>query len=635
MPVEDIINNLTGAMDPGRTGFMISDVRKSAERAADEGVDFSMLFLGLSFFIIISCIVLFSLAVTVFFDSRKKQITVFYNLGFKNRFIKKMLFTEVTSLSVIGAIPGVFLGYLVNILIIKALNSVWTGAVQTDTLSAGFSILPLVYGFLAAVLISMVLVIIKTRSFLSNLARPETGELITHSSKSNMLFLLFSILASIIILISAQVIKDFSTPLFFAAGSLLFVAMVSLLRYYYIRKAKDSNDISGLKNSFSKQFYFFNPSHAVTPVIFIAAGIFAVIITGANRQFISDKMLLPSGGTGGYLLWAESAVPVKEDLNGPGGRTEFGLDEEELKDLVFVQSARLSGDDASCLNLNHVSSPPILAVDPFALIAKGSFSFATKIRNNQDVNPWSLLDTSSGSNTIYGIADQTVLQWGLKRKAGDTLIYKAENGQPLNIIICAGLKSSIFQGYLLISEKYFGEYFPSIPGSSVFLIDGKTEFSDFYRNTLNERLSGYGFSAQDAGEKLSSFFQVTNTYINVFAVLGAMGMILGAAGLGFVMLRNFNLRKREFALMSATGFTEGRIRNLILKDQILILLWGVLTGTISGLTATLPSLRSGSEMPWSVILLMIISIIAIGLISLRLSVRSIRSSSLVSQLRKE
>jgi ABC-type antimicrobial peptide transport system permease subunit len=251
------------------------------------------------------------------------------------------------------------------------------------------------------------------------------------------------------------------------------------------------------------------------------------------------------------------------------------------------------------------------------------------------VNPWSLLDATPGPNTIYGIADQTVLQWGLKIKTGDTLIYKAENGQPLNIIICAGLKSSIFQGYLLISEMHFAEYFPSIPGSSVFLIDGKTEFSDFYRNTLNERLSGYGFSARDAGEKLSSFFQVTNTYLNVFAVFGALGMILGAAGLGFVLMRNFNLRKREFALMSATGFTQGRIRNFILKDQILILLWGVLTGTVSGLTATLPSLKSGSEMPWSVILIMILSIMAIGLISLRLSVRSIRSSSLVSQLRKE
>ena len=635
MQLPDIVSNLTGGLDPARTGFMITDFRQSAEKAADESVDFSTLFLGLSFFIIISCIVLFSMAVSVLFDSRKNQITVFYNLGFKNRFIKKLLFAEVTSLSVIGALPGVFLGYSVNILIIKALNSVWSGAVQTDTLSAGFSILPLIYGFITALLISSVLIYIKTRGFLKNLAKPETGELTTHSPKRSLFLLFISVAAALAIFITAQLSDNHSTPLFFAFGSLLFIAMVLLLRYYYIRNAGTNNDPAILKNSFSRQFYFFHPSHAVTPALFIAAGIFAVIITGANRQVISDKMLLPSGGTGGYMLWAESAVPVKEDLNGPGGKKEFGLEEEELKDLVFVQSARLSGDDASCLNLNHVSSPPILAVDPYAFISKGSFSFAATIRSNNDMNPWSFLESSPGQNTIYGIADQTVLQWGLKKKTGDTLIYRAENGQPLNIVICAGLKSSIFQGYLLIGQRQFTEYFPSISGSSVFLIDGKPELSEFYRNTLNERLSGYGFSAQDAGEKLSSFFQVTNTYLNVFAVFGALGMILGAAGLGFVLMRNYNLRRREFALMSATGFTQGRIRNLILKDQILILIWGVLSGTVSGLTATLPSLKSGSEMPWRVILIMIISIIAIGLISLRISVRSIRSSSLVSQLRKE
>ncbi len=38
-------------------------------------------------------------------------------------------------------------------------------------------------------------------------------------------------------------------------------------------------------------------------------------------------------------------------------------------------------------------------------------------------------------------------------------------------------------------------------------------------------------------------FRSSNTYLNVFAVLGAFGMILGIAGLGFVLLRNYNITK--------------------------------------------------------------------------------------------
>ena len=112
-------------------------------------------------------------------------------------------------------------------------------------------------------------------------------------------------------------------------------------------------------------------------------------------------------------------------------------------------------------------------------------------------------------------------------------------------------------------------------------------------------------------------------------------MVLGVAGMGFILIRNFVQRKREFALMSATGFSIKQIRKFLLNDQIVILLWGILTGTVSGLIATLPSLRSGSEIPWLIIIVMIISITIVGLLALLLSVRMVRGRSLVIQLRRE
>ena len=635
MTIGEINEDLTGSLDPEIVGFTISDARESAKKGAEESVDFSSLFLSLGFFMILSCIILFSLAVSMYFDSRKNQAGIMYALGFRNKYIRKLLFTETMCLSIAGAIPGLFLGYFVNILIIRALNTVWAGAVQTTSLSADFSFGPILWGLLIVLIIATVLIFFKTGRFLSDLTRPATGELKKHSPKMNLLAFIIFLSISVVMLISAFILPKHSTPLFFAAGSLLFAALVLLLRFSYIKEERHNNISEIFKNNFQRKYFSFHPSHIVTPVIFIAAGIFAVMITGANRMILNDKMLLPQGGTGGYLLWAESAVPVKEDLNTPAGRKEFGLDEEELKDLEIIQIGRVSGDDASCLNLNHVSSPPLLGIDQKEFIKKGSFSFASQKRNLRDINPWELLGKNPGQNTIYGIADQTVLEWGLKIRTGDTLVFRAENGQPLNIIIGAGLKSSVFQGYLLISRENLSMFFPSVEGGSVFLIDGKPEFSELYSNTLNDRLSGYGFSSQNAGEKLASFFQVTNTYLNVFAVLGAFGMMLGIAGLGFVLLRNYNLRRREFAFLSATGFTESRIRKLILKDQMIILFWGVLTGTLSGLTATIPSIMSGNEMPWKAIMIMILSIFVIGSTVLYLSVRSISSKTLISQLRRE
>ena len=53
----------------------------------------------------------------------------------------------------------------------------------------------------------------------------------------------------------------------------------------------------------------------------------------------------------------------------------MGLDNDQLS-MSFVQMKRFSGNDASCLNLNHIKVPPLLGIDPSDFIEKKSFSFS-------------------------------------------------------------------------------------------------------------------------------------------------------------------------------------------------------------------------------------------------------------------
>ncbi len=631
---DTIFMKLSGSLDPLMSGFTVISILQKTGDAASNGVNFSTLFLGLSFFIILSCLILLSLAVSMFFDSRKDQVKTLFALGFRNNSIRNLLFTETMIISLTGAIPGVLLGYLFNIIIVDALNSVWKGAVQTNTLSPDLSITTLITGFIATIIVTAILLLVKARRYLKQLSERKEGRLKSHSGKKNLFFLIIFLAAAAIFFTLSMGSSGHTTEFSFNAGALLFLGLTLMLRQYYIRYRGECEDFSPCKPDLSRKFYQFNPAHAITPTIFIAAGIFAVIITGANRQEMSEKMLMPSGGTGGFMFWAETAVPVRENLSTEEGRNEFGLNEPDLIDLMILPAKRLPGDDASCLNLNHITAPPILGIEPDILISKGLFSFVSSTGSNE-INPWSLLNEKPAENTIYGIADQTVLQWGLRIKTGDTLVYRAENGQPLNIVICAGLKSSVFQGYILTGRENFDKYFTSVPGSSVFLIDGKLELTDLYRETLSDRFSHFGMSVVPASEKLASFFVVTNTYLDVFMILGVLGLILGVAGLGFVLHRNLSQRKREFALMTATGYTIRQIRSLIMKEHVIILLWGMITGTVSGMTATLQSLRSGSELPWNIIVMMILLVLISGISAILISVRSVKSSSLVSKLRKE
>jgi ABC-type antimicrobial peptide transport system permease subunit len=179
------------------------------------------------------------------------------------------------------------------------------------------------------------------------------------------------------------------------------------------------------------------------------------------------------------------------------------------------------------------------------------------------------------------------------------------------------------------------KYYPSVAGSSVFLVDGNLTRTEFYLDVLKDRLTNYGISIEKTTDRLASFYRVTNTYLSVFSLLGALGVIIGVAGLGFVLLRNYSQRKSSFALMLAMGFPIKKIRSMILSEQILILFAGVTTGIVSALFATMPSLKNNSGMPWVFMIVMTFTIVCTGLLSVYFSLRYVTGNALIESLKKE
>lgn len=633
---ENVLNALTGSIDPVKAGFRALDLRHDMIKAASQSVEFGSLFLGLGFFILVSCLILLALSVTSALDRRMEEIFSLFATGFRNRVIIKILFTESIIISFVGSMAGALTGLLLNNLIIKALNTIWQGAVQTNTLSAYSDIIPVSGGFLVTIVISSLVQYLRGRQFLSRMTVKESRQPHLPKDYSKLLktaafvFIATGFMLSVSGLFVIE-IKSIATA--YISGTLLFAGLILLFRYFLNYKPGNSKKIS--TEIVSWRYYGMHPSRAVLPVLLIASGLFAVIATGVNRLELNERSTSAAGGTGGFLIWAETTIPVKENLNSAEGRKKHGLNYGNATSMSFLQARRLQGDDASCLNLNHITTPPLLGLDIEPLKEKTAFSFTSLLPGIEKDNPWLMLEKSPGNNTIYGFADQTVLQWGLKKRLGDTLIYTAESGEKLNIIIAGGLKSSVFQGYVLTGSNLFSRNFPSATGYQVFLVSGNPDHATDYLNHLKARFENFGIRVIPAKEKLLSFFEVTNTYLSVFMVLGALGMVLGVFGLGLVLRQNYSFRKKEFALMLASGFTERRIRMMVMSEQAVILVYGVITGFTGAIAATLPSAGNIESIPWLSVFLILAAILLSGVISLILSLRSIRKEPLLASLRKE
>jgi ABC-type antimicrobial peptide transport system permease subunit len=296
---------------------------------------------------------------------------------------------------------------------------------------------------------------------------------------------------------------------------------------------------------------------------------------------------------------------------------------------------KVEGDDASCLNLNRISQPAILGVDPAALA--GRFSFAVKIKETGETDPWLELNQTFADGTIPAIADQTVIQWGLGMKVGDILLYQNEKGDTLRLKLIAGTTPSVFQGFVLISAQNFLQNYPTHSGTSVFLVEGNPENQQQIGDELNSVFRDYGWEMTTTVSRLVEFYSITNTYLSIFMALGALGLILGTIGLAVILARSLLERKREIAVMIATGFDTKPIFKIIAFEYFILLVAGVLTGLIAAVIAVLPAFLSpGSDASGSTVALVVALILVNGFIWIALLTQAmLQKKNIVGDLRVE
>jgi ABC-type antimicrobial peptide transport system permease subunit len=112
-------------------------------------------------------------------------------------------------------------------------------------------------------------------------------------------------------------------------------------------------------------------------------------------------------------------------------------------------------------------------------------------------------------------------------------------------------------------------------------------------------LRDVGLELVPAAQRLAEFNAVQNTYLGTFQLLGGLGLVLGSAGLGVVVLRNVLERRGELALLRAVGFQARALRRLVVVEHAALLACGLATGVVAAAVAVLPAMVApGTEVPY-------------------------------------
>ncbi|MEW6359014.1 MAG: ABC transporter permease [Planctomycetota bacterium] len=593
---EVITKEILDRVSPESMGLVFQPIRRQQLQAAGGNTDFGQLFMGFSFFLIVSAALLVVLLLRLSVEQRERQIGVMLAQGFTDGTILKLLLGEGIILLLTGAALGVALAIGYAGLMMVGLRTVWRDAVGTTLLTLHIAPGSLAAGFAAGLAVGAFAVWRGVRRFRrGSIAEILAGGMQLREGRAGgrrpLMLAGTLFLVAIITIILATLSKSISPEIaFFIAGACVLVALLLGFRAVMGRSPRrDAGTLRLNALAFAMRNAARNPIRSMLTVAMLASAYFILFAVGSMKTRGASVSLDRRGGTGGYRLIVEFDAPLPYDIGAKEGRRYLAVksDEEGLWDRVHIVNMRAdSGEDASCRNLYRPSMPKVLSV-PDDMIVESRFSFAAKIKDVE--NPWELLN-GDAADGIPIIADSESAQWIMKKALGDTITVLDENGNERKLRIVALLKKSIFQGEVLMADSNFRLLFLSRTGYQTLLIDAPDENAEAVRRIIERDLRDFGATVETTQERLDSFFRIANSYISAFEMLGGLGVVLGSIGLLVVLMRGVVERRNEFALLSSVGFKRNRIVVLVLAENGLLLLAGIAIGVGAALLATLPQM---------------------------------------------
>ena len=624
-------------LDPANRGIRSIDRIALTLQSVDAGVDFSGLFIGFSWFIILSALILTAQFFRLSMERRNDQSALMRGLGFSGSRLIRLYLLEASLVCAPAAFIGALGGSLYAQSILHQLTTRWTGATGITELRFHQSETSLAIGALTTAALCLIVTLLTARSWLSGVtARRLSAKeeiLSSPSGRRNPFPMLIATQGLLLCLVLPLVPAETSTTakgLYFGAGAglLLFLAVAS--RSLMLTLQQDLSRLPGTTGGLAIRNLARRPGRSFTVITCIASGLFLVLAVGGNRSTPSSLLYADT-----VALYAESAVPLYIDLNDSEERDKLGLP-DALPPFAVTPFRLRPGDDSSCLNLGRAQTPTIIATDTDQDYASALTPISVH-RGHTYTDPfgidpynfWSELAMEDLPDDIIPVAgDEATTKWGLGMNLGSKLPIQNDYGKQVHLELQAVITDSPLQGFLLTDRRFFEKHFPEHGGAQVFLISiydtNAVQVADLWvdgrpydsvdehaaawvagpaariAESLTVALEDVGFSVVPVAERIAQFKEVENTYLSVFGILGGIGVLLGIAGMAAITLRNMSERQTELGIMRALGYTRRSLGRMLMIESGLLILAGTIAGVAAGLLAIWPAITaSGSTPPWS------------------------------------
>ncbi len=609
---------LPATLSPDVSGVQMVALKQLAEAATAAPVDFAGLFFGFSIFLVAAALALIGLLFGLMVETRIREAGSLLAMGWSRFWVRALFLLEGSGVALLGAVFGAGLGVAYTRGVLAALMGVWSGATGGASLNfygAPSSLGVGVLGSAAMALFAMGWAIRHSwkrpvRELLAGERPAEDGVRVFSGPKWMLLLSLAFLAAGSGLILNCVLKREVNPGVFFGGGAMLLVALLLVCR---VGLRRLSSGLLASIGDLSRRNVGRRPGRSLAVVAVLASGAFLVLSVQVFRKEPPAGPGARHSGTGGFALIGELAAPVYEDLNIATVKDALGLPVDSPAHVVALRVRE--GEDASCLNLNRAVRPKLVGVPSAELEKLGAFRFVGKNAS------WAMLRAEpQGADILPAVVDEDTLQWALQKEIGDEIPLPDGKGGQVRVKVVGTLGGSILQGALLIDESSFVRAFPDAGGYRMLLMDVAPDKIDPVRSSWSRALQDRGLELRPAAERLAELEAVSNTYLAIFQVLGGLGVLLGAVGVGVVASRNVVERRAELALLEVGGWLKSQVMGLMLRELAMLTVAGLVIGGVCAWLVTVPGqwIR-GAEVSYGPLLAALAVLGAVSLFAVRVA----------------
>jgi putative ABC transport system permease protein len=172
-------------------------------------------------------------------------------------------------------------------------------------------------------------------------------------------------------------------------------------------------------------------------------------------------------------------------------------------------------------------------------------------------------------------------------EVGDEIQIKAPaTGETVSRrVVAISAAGAAFSG-VMVSQNSFAELVENPVGNRHYVVVSEQADPGAVAAKLERAFLPNGLQARTFREVVQEALRSQEGFFNLIEGYLALGLFVGIAGLGVVMVRAVRERRRQIGVLRALGLSAGAVRTTFLLESGLVALEGVLIGTVLALATS-------------------------------------------------